>query len=110
VADARVQGGTGITRCDVDSFHARRLRSLPRERVLATARTDDQDLHVVYSSAVRRKTMGTAGRSAMCITCARSGASSLSMSEVSHSREHHRHAVLVGCGDHLGVAHRAAWL
>src|SRR5690348_14834309 len=33
-----------------------------------------------------------------------------SMAEMPHSREYHRHAVLVGGGNHLGVAHRAARL
>ena len=34
----------------------------------------------------------------------------VSVSEMPHAAEHHGHAALVGGGDHLGVAHRAAGL
>src|SRR6185437_1814176 len=33
-----------------------------------------------------------------------------SMSEMAHAGEHHRHVVLVGGGDHLGIAHRTTRL
>ena len=58
------------------SLDARRCGAFPGERVFASAAADDQDLHAVVSVA-----------------------------EVAHAGEHHRHAVLVGGGDHLGVAH-----
>ena len=32
------------------------------------------------------------------------------MAEVAHAGEHHRQSVLVGGGDHLGIAHRTAGL
>jgi hypothetical protein len=37
--------GAGVARRDEHLRHARRLRDLPSERVLATAATDDQDVH-----------------------------------------------------------------
>src|SRR5690606_23418994 len=50
VLHARFQCRAGIPRRDVDGVDARRLRDFPSERMLATAGTDDQYLHLTCSS------------------------------------------------------------
>jgi hypothetical protein len=42
----RVLGDTGIARRRKECIAIWRLRELPRQRMFATARTDEQDIHV----------------------------------------------------------------
>jgi hypothetical protein len=51
VAHARLERRAGIAGRDLDFRDARRLRDLPRERVLAAARTDDQYFHAATRGA-----------------------------------------------------------
>lgn len=51
VLNARFRCSACITRGDENDFDARRLRCLPRQRMLATTGTDNQYLHATYSSA-----------------------------------------------------------
>ncbi len=104
VAHLRLGGRAGIARRDEHFGDARRLRAFPRERVFATAGTNDQNFH----GKPCLTGLAAAGAHAATEACRR--AAGRSMSEMPHAGEHHRHAVLVGRGDDFIVALRAAWL
>lgn len=50
VLEAALACGAAVAGRDVDDLHARRARQPPRERMLAPARADHEDLHVTVSS------------------------------------------------------------
>ena len=89
------QGGARIARRDVDIADPAGLRHLPGQGMFAATAANDQDIH----TCTPQPQSSPAGRCGMLL-----------VPEMPHAGKHHRHAVLIGGSDHLGIAHRPARL